>query len=93
MADAKNWRHFMTTTCQEISDNDIQQLRSMVGVKLTDSDCRVALRETDGNYNEAYHWLLENRVIDKIKIDMARRVAGVMVELSRELVEVLDTEY
>lgn len=75
----------MPSTCQEITHTDFQRLRSMAGVKLTDSDCRVALRETKGNYFDAYRWLLENHVIDRINNDLNQRVAAVMKEVCREL--------
>jgi translation elongation factor EF-Ts len=47
----------------EPADYILDALRRKAGVPLTNSDCRVALRETKGSLESAFQWLLENKII------------------------------
>lgn len=79
----------MNNTHQEICESDVLALRIVARVELTDSDCRVALREANGDFYKAYHWLIDNRVIDRIKIDMARRAFGDLQQQCGKIVDLL----
>jgi|GEM_PF-5695660 len=62
----------MISAIKEIPEHTITALRQRAaGVPLTNSDCRVALRETACNVEGAFRWLLENKIIERLKREEA----------------------
>jgi translation elongation factor EF-Ts len=51
----------------------LDELRRKAGVPLTNSDCRVALREAKGSLESAFQWLLENKIIERAAQDQKPR--------------------
>lgn len=57
----------MVSIIKEIPDHAIVALRQRAAeVRLTNSDCRVALREAQCNVEGAFKWLLENKIIERL---------------------------
>jgi hypothetical protein len=53
---------------KEIPEYTVIALRKRaVGVCLTNSDCRVALREAKCDVDGAFKWLLDNKIIERLK--------------------------
>ena len=57
------------------SDNpyQIHALRKRIGEWLTNSDCRVALRESNGDPDRAIEWIMNNGILYRIRDEIGTR--------------------
>jgi len=63
----------MLVSCREVRDSEIGALRRHLGRWLTNIDCRVALREANGDLNSAVEWLLRNGILERARAEVGRR--------------------
>ena len=66
----------MMASCREVHDYEVGALRTRIGKWLTNSDCRVALREADGDLDHAVEWLLHCRILERARYEVGRRLPG-----------------
>ena len=79
----------MMVSCREVHDYEVGALRTRIGKWLTNSDCRVALREANGNFDHAIEWLLRHKILERAQSEVPHRLPEPAVSCRQQLVELL----